>query len=55
MGKYLRGGLLSTFCLPFVYVDKGGGVEMSTLVHSSGEGVKVGSNFVHVLVEWPLT
>ena len=26
---------------------------MSTLVHSRGEGVKIGSNLVHVVVEWP--
>ena len=27
---------------------------MFTLVHSSGVGVKFGSNLVHVVVEWPL-
>ena len=26
---------------------------MSTLVHSRGEGVKIGSKLVHVVVEWP--
>ena len=26
---------------------------MSTLVHSRGEGVKIGSKFVHVVVECP--
>ena len=26
---------------------------MSTLVHSRGEGVKIWSNLVHVVVEWP--
>ena len=27
---------------------------MSTLVHSRGEGVKIGQNLVHVVVECPL-
>ena len=36
-------------------MDKGGGVcKMSTLVHSRGEGVKIGQNLVHVVVECPL-
>ena len=44
------------FFPPFVHVDKGGGVcKMSTLVHSRGEGVKVGQNLVHVVVECPLS
>ena len=28
---------------------------MSTLVHSRGEGVKIGQNLVHVVVECPLS
>ena len=45
----LEGG----FCPPFVHVDKGG-CKMSTLVHSRGEGIKIGQNLVHVVVECPL-
>ena len=43
-------GLLSTF---FPRGQGGGGCKMSTLVHSRGEGVKIGQNLVHVVVECP--
>ena len=33
---------------------RGGGCEISTLVHSRGEGVEIGQNLVHVVVECPL-
>ena len=36
-------------------MDKGGGCKMSTLVHSRGEGVEIGQNLVHVVVECPLS
>ena len=42
------------FFAPFVHVDRGGVCRMSTLVHSRGEGVKIGSKLVHVVVECPL-
>ena len=34
---------------------RGEGCKMSTLVHSRGEGVKIWSKIVHVVVEWPLS
>ena len=43
------------FFAPFVHVDRGGVCRMSTLVHLRGEGVKIGSKLVHVVVECPLT
>ena len=43
--------LLSTFCPR----GQGGGYKMSKLVHSRGEGVKIGQNLVHIVVECPLT
>ena len=42
-----------SFCPPFVHVDKEEGFKMSTLVHWRGEGVKIGQNLVHVVVECP--
>ena len=34
-------------------MDKEEGFKMSTLVHWRGEGVKIGQNLVHVVVECP--
>ena len=50
--EYFIGGRRGLFAL-FVQVDRGG-CRMSTLVHSRGEGVKIGSKLVHVVVECPL-
>ena len=44
------------FFAPFVHVDRGGGyVECPRLSTRGGEGVKIGSKLVHVVVEWPLS
>ena len=40
------------FCPPFVHVDKGGGVvKFPRLSTRGGEGVNIGQNLVHVVVE----
>ena len=39
------------FCPPFVHVDKGGGVKCPRLSTQGWEGVKIGQNLVHVVVE----
>ena len=43
--EYFMGG--GFFC-PFCPRGQGGVCRMSTLVHSRGEGVKIGSKLVHV-------
>ena len=44
------------FFTPFVHVDKGGGdVKCPRLSTRGGEGVKIGQNLVHVVVECPLS
>ena len=46
---------LNCFFCPFCPRGQGGRVfRMSMLVHSRGEGVKIGQNLVHVNVECPL-
>ena len=49
--EYFRG----VFFAPFVPLDRGRGyVECPCLSTRGGEGVKIGSKLVHVVVEWPL-
>ena len=50
--EYFMGG--GAFLAPFVHVDRGGYVECPRLSTRGGEGVKIGSKLVHVVVECPL-
>ena len=50
--EYFIGG--GAFLAPFVHVDRGGYVECPRLSTRGGEGVKIGSKLVHVVVECPL-